>query len=194
MNLFVVFLLSAVGYLIGSWSPGALIARFHGLDITTRGSGGTGATNVARALGAKYFALIFALDSLKAFGYLKWLQTVGYDADILACSAVALLIGNAYSIFLNFKGGKGIATGFGIVLALASSLLPFLVTVWSIAFLMTKTVGIASICALIGLLICAASFIFYAPQLAFILALIALIGLWRHSDNLRRYLYSATAG
>ncbi|HEX2977855.1 MAG TPA: glycerol-3-phosphate acyltransferase [Candidatus Babeliales bacterium] len=188
---FSLMLMSIIGYVIGSWSPGELIARFHGLDITNRGSGGTGATNVARFLGAKYFVLIFLIDCFKSFGYLKLLQSAHYHADVQACAALALLLGNTFSVFLNFKGGKGIATGFGILLALAGSTLPILVGVWAIAFYITKTVGLASAAALAGLFFYALLLSFNAPQLAVVLGIIALIGLWRHIDNVRRYLYSA---
>jgi acyl-phosphate glycerol 3-phosphate acyltransferase len=90
------------------------------VNITTQGSGNIGASNVARVLGKKYFPLIFLVDAAKAWGML-WLAahllgSVATGASwqqqlLVAC----LLLGNAYSPFLNFKGGKGVATSVGII-------------------------------------------------------------------------------
>jgi glycerol-3-phosphate acyltransferase PlsY len=139
VSLFPVMFLSVIAsYLVGSVPTGYWFAKYiFNIDITKSGSGNIGATNVARVLGKKYFALIFLIDFLKAFFtlyliralvdstiILTWfeysgLEFAGFECDfiqkILIFDAMALLIGNAYSIFLKFNGGKGVATTVGVL-------------------------------------------------------------------------------
>ncbi|MCB9493624.1 MAG: glycerol-3-phosphate acyltransferase [Epsilonproteobacteria bacterium] len=114
------FLLLVLAYLVGSFPTGYVFARLaKGIDITRHGSGNIGASNVARVLGLQYFAYIFFIDAAKAFIFLKCVacRINGSDSAqyFLYVLAAALLLGNAFSVFLNFKGGKGVATGLGIV-------------------------------------------------------------------------------
>ena len=112
-------LLMLLGYLIGAIPTGWLLARSIGIsDITRYGSGSSGATNVARIAGLKYFFIVLFLDSAKAFLFINWLRIMHFNPIIILMSAVALLIGNSISFFLQGKGGKGVATALGILLAL----------------------------------------------------------------------------
>src|SRR5581483_8545951 len=106
-------------YLIGAIPCGYLIARACGInDIRNHGSGNTGATNVGRILGLKYFFLIFFLDCLKAYAVLAVLAHYGFEQSDLIIPALALLVGNAFPLFLRFRGGKGVATSVGILAAI----------------------------------------------------------------------------
>lgn len=118
-----------LAYVVGSIPTGYLFAKFFfKIDITEHGSGNIGASNVARVLGKRWFFLIFFLDALKAYAVMYYGVSVlcgGYVLDttlpIVYSLAAATILGNAYSLFLCFKGGKGVATIAGIF----AYLLPF---------------------------------------------------------------------
>src|SRR3990172_8600822 len=127
-----VFIVAAVGYLLGALPFGWLVARAHGVDIFKVGSGNPGATNVKRVLGAKAGNTVFALDALKGVGavlfgrHVQFFLPVEYsyfgigtplgcfEYDLsLNCSILGLLaavLGHSFSIFTRLKGGKGVAT------------------------------------------------------------------------------------
>jgi len=130
------FFLTAASYFIGSIPFGLLIAKMNGVDITKTGSGNTGATNVFRTMGKGWGVGVFALDFFKGAIPVYLAQACFSDhLLIMACGAAAIL-GHMYSPFLNFKGGKGVATGLGVVFAVA----PYL-------FITSFVLGIAIIAA-----------------------------------------------
>jgi len=192
MMILALIIFSLLGYIIGALTPGAWIARWYGIDdITHYGSGSTGATNVARVLGFYYFFIIFLLDCCKAFFYMKFLMWYGLALPSLVIISLALLIGNSYSIFINFNGGKGIATSFGILLALQSSLISSVFIVWACMMMITKIVGISSVVALISLPVLA----WYTVGNNSLLLLTIIISIWgllRHVDNIKRFYLSYT--
>lgn len=125
--------LAVVAYFLGSVPFGLLVGLAKGVDVRTAGSGNIGATNVGRLLGGKFFALVFVLDMLKSLLPLAIGSAVVHGALRDAPQAVphdwrlyllwlavgfAALIGHMFSIFLKFKGGKGVATGAGVLLGL----------------------------------------------------------------------------
>jgi glycerol-3-phosphate acyltransferase PlsY len=112
-------------YLIGAIPSGYLIARWtRGIDIRTVGSGNIGATNVGRVLGFRFFVLVFALDLLKgfgpAFGFPRLVEAAtGHPAPALGVPvALAAILGHNFPVYLRFRGGKGVATSLGALLAL----------------------------------------------------------------------------
>lgn len=116
-----------VAYLVGSIPFGLIAGRvLKGVDIRTVGSGNIGATNAARVIGWKWFPFILLLDAMKGFGptalagLLNDRGILGYSAilDYVIIAAVASLAGHAFSVYLKFKGGKGVATGLGVMLAI----------------------------------------------------------------------------
>ncbi len=147
-----------ISYLVGSIPTGYWFAKhFLNTDITERGSGNIGATNIGRVFGKKYFVLIFLIDFLKAFISLylisKLMGLVGvehaYVQRILAANALALLFGNAYSIFLKFRGGKGVATTAGILACLFPfKLLLVFACLWILVLAITHKPFIASLVAI----------------------------------------------
>jgi glycerol-3-phosphate acyltransferase PlsY len=142
------FLLGAA-YLVGAIPTGYLFAHYcFNIDITKQGSGNVGATNVARTLGKQYFVLIFIIDALKAGAFLYATSPYG-SAHTISC-AFALLLGNAFSIFLNFKGGKGVATSFGILwLLIGSSLMTIFAILWLTTLKISSHAFLASVLSLI---------------------------------------------
>ncbi len=176
-------------YFVGALPTGFLIARAHGItDITKHGSGNIGATNVARILGISYFFLVFILDCSKAYGYLALLQYFGIDNSFLLMSAFALLIGNGYSIFLNGCGGKGIATSVGLLLFYQPGMLVMLLVIWLVILFFVRTIGIASVSAVIAAPL---HLYFFPPEDPHVWYLIVGIVSWciyRHADNIKHFM------
>ena len=176
----------ALAYLIGAVPTGYLLARAFGIDITKHGSGNIGATNVARVLGSKkYFFLIFFLDVLKAAGFLYLAGRYIGSWELLLCG-VAILLGNAYSIFLRFRGGKGVAASFGILLMLfpMSVTLTFFLA-WVLVLVLTKHVAVASLsAALCTTLGAATGLLVVTPHQVGFLLFMTFFLMWRHKSNL----------
>jgi len=104
-------------YLIGSVPFGIITARLYGVDLRSKGSGNIGATNALRVIGRKAGALTLAGDVLKGLAAVSLgVYLAGRDAGVVA--AAAAVIGHDFPVYTGFKGGKGVATTFGVVLAL----------------------------------------------------------------------------
>ena len=141
------------GYLLGSIPWAYIIGRFNGIDIRKHGSGNVGATNVLRVLGKKWGYVCFALDFLK--GVLPVLAATllardaagGLDAFAPVIAVFATVAGHVWPVWLDFKGGKGVATAAGTLVPLAP--LPALAAlrVWVVAFKISRYVSLASIIA-----------------------------------------------
>ncbi len=185
---FCVIALCAVlgAYLVGAVPSGYIIFRYiSSRDIRQYGSGNIGATNIARLLGVKYFFLVLAIDCFKAYGYLVLFHMFGLSPLGLVLCAYALLIGNTCSIFLNWSGGKGVATMVGIVLALHPLLLITFILTWLFVLWYVRLVGIASV-------ITAIMVPWYALLLTdlygfVVIASLAAWVLWRHRENIRLF-------
>ncbi len=142
-----------LAYLLGSIPTGYLIVKkLKGIDIRKTGSGSTGATNVKRVLGTKWFFTVMILDALK--GALAVLIAVHYF-DFLACrglspvlSAISVIIGHSKSIFLGFTGGKSVATGVGTILALCWPVGLIIAAMWGIITFLSKYVSLGSVIAI----------------------------------------------
>src|SRR5689334_12985270 len=151
--------LLAGSYLLGSIPFGYLAGRLAGIDIRKAGSGNVGATNVVRLLGKGYGYPVFALDSLKGFGaaMVSMLMAPGRPPEwnspeifgILA--AMSSVLGHLYPPWLKFKGGKGVATSAGALLALTPVATLIGIAVWIIVFWLTRYVSLASITAAVVL-------------------------------------------
>jgi glycerol-3-phosphate acyltransferase PlsY len=151
---FVILIIGA--YLLGSVPFGLIIAKAHGKDLRSIGSGNIGATNLARALGRKWAIFCFCLDVLKglvpmltAGGLMSSVPDTGELALALAvgCAAVA---GHIFPVYVKFKGGKGVATSFGVALGLwpyytICSAVSFVI--WAAAVSIWRYVSLASIAA-----------------------------------------------
>ncbi len=154
--IFKIFELSIVlifAYLIGSIPTGYLIVKANtGEDIRTIGSGSTGATNVKRVLGKKWFFTVMLLDAFK--GALpvilaKLFATVGAGIGLApVIAATGVIIGHSKPIFLNFHGGKSVASGVGTILALNWIAGLFIAVIWGTITYTTKYVSVGSIIAL----------------------------------------------
>lgn len=136
-----------ISYLLGSLPNGLYVANLKGIDIRNEGSKNTGATNVFRVMGAKFGILVLILDALKGFIPLFIADKFGVTGNSLVLIGIIAVIGHTFSPFLNFKGGKGVATSLGIFLYLAP--IPMLITLlmFFVVVGITKYVSLGSVLA-----------------------------------------------
>jgi glycerol-3-phosphate acyltransferase PlsY len=151
------FILIPLAYLVGSIPFGLIVGKARGIDPRTSGSGNIGATNLGRLLGPKYFAIVFTLDLLKgalptlAAGAVIGFRTIDRQTCLLWIAvAAAAVLGHVFSLFLKFKGGKGVATTAGVVLGIY----PYFtfagliaIAVFIIVFRITRYISVGSILA-----------------------------------------------
>ncbi len=183
-------LVVASSYLIGSIPTGYIIVKlFKGEDIRTIGSGSTGATNVKRVMGKKWFFIVMLLDALK--GALPVILTAQYtdalwEIGLLpVLSAIFVILGHSKSVFLNFTGGKSVASGIGTLLALNWQAGLTIAAVWAVVTWVSKYVSLGSIVALA--LAPLLMWFLNAPIAYIIYAVIAAIYvIWLHRENIKR--------
>src|SRR5579885_2500355 len=144
-------------YLIGAIPFGYVIGRhIGGVDIRTVGSGNLGATNVGRVLGRRYFWIVLALDLLKGL-----LPTLGLPrqvawfagrvpGDLPELVGLAAILGHTFPIYLKFRGGKGVATSLGVVLALDPASCAVAVVVFGVVLVLSRYMSLASLSGGVG--------------------------------------------
>ena len=179
-----------VAYLIGSIPTGYLIVKAKtNQDIRTIGSGSTGATNVKRVLGKKWFFIVMILDAIK--GALPVVLAKYLTDDIYGIyaviAAIFVIIGHSKPIFLQFKGGKSVASGVGTILALNPLVGLCIAVIWSIITYISKYVSLGSIIALI---ISPFLMYFFKNPIGYIVycAIAAIYIVYLHRENISRLL------
>ncbi len=174
-------ILMVVSYFIGCISPATILAKAHGVDIRREGSGNPGTTNVLRTLGKKAAALTLIIDMLKG-AVPVLIGTFAGPVFAFGCGTMAL-IGHVWPFQFRFKGGKGVATGVGVILAVNPLLGLMLLIVFAIVVAITRYVSLGS---------CMAAFIMPAmclvlmPDFFWFALIIALIIIIKHRANLTR--------
>ena len=179
--------LITVAYVIGSIPTGVLLARIAGVDVRVEGSGNIGATNVARTAGRTLGILTLVGDALKGLVPVVAARLLDQPDHVVAAVAVAALAGHVFSIFLGLRGGKGVATGVGVLLGLAPSITPIPLLVFAAAFALSKIVSLASILAAVSAPIALVVFGASVP-VATAASLIAVLIVFRHQENISRLL------
>jgi len=200
------FILIAGAYLLGSVPFGVIIAKAHGRDLRTIGSGNTGATNVARALGKRWGYICFGLDCGKGLVPMLLAGKMITSNTPLACEfclwlavGCAAILGHVFPVYLKFRGGKGVATSLGMVLGLYPYYtLPGVAAfaVWVVAVLIWRYISLASIIAamvfpivLVGAIIVNAQWQFAGLwPLVLVATLMATLVVVRHVENIKRLL------
>ena len=186
-------LIVILSYLIGSIPSGYLVARTQGIDIRQHGSRNIGATNVLRVMGKKWGYLVFLCDSSKGFVAVKLGMVIAAQSSVVGgvIAAIACILGHNYTFWLGFKGGKGIATSGGVVLALFPIIVICCVlVVWVVVFYVGKYVSLASIAAAVVLPF--AVFLIVEKRgsefwtLFGFSVLIGALAVWRHQTNIVR--------
>ncbi len=187
-----------ISYLIGSVPAGYLAGRVAGIDIRKVGSGNIGATNVLRVLGKRYGYPVFLFDFAKGtaaveISILIFNSTHHAEVSRELCAilaGVSSVIGHSYPVWLGFKGGKGVATSFGVVFGLIPLAALIAVMVWLIIFGTTRYVSVASMTAALALPVTVLVMLYVKllsglTLLLFSICLAAIV-IWRHRSNLSR--------
>jgi glycerol-3-phosphate acyltransferase PlsY len=191
-------LVLVASYLLGSIPFGYLAGRTAGIDIRKVGSGNIGATNVVRMLGKRYGYPVFALDFLKGLGAVKISIAIatamrpewGSSEMFGALAAASSVIGHSFPPWLNFRGGKGVATFAGALLGLMPVATLIGVVIWILVFWLTRYVSVASVATAVALplVICVMTRLNQGDGKALFYSslCIAALVIWRHRSNLSR--------
>ena len=193
-DLFLLILSILSCYLIGSISFGRIISKLSkNIDITSQGSGNTGATNVLRSIGVSYGLLVLFLDMIKSIIPVLIIEnyefsSINYATQIAALSAI---IGHCYPIFHNFKGGKGVATGIGPLFVIFMPAATSALIAFVIAILISRMVSVGSILgclvSLLFMIIFNLMNLFESSwiDLIYLVPAISII-IYKHNENIKR--------
>jgi glycerol-3-phosphate acyltransferase PlsY len=193
-------LVIAAAYLIGSIPSGYLAGIARGIDIRKEGSGNIGATNAFRILGKTAGTIVLVADGLKG-----WFATAIVPGLVVSMvshdhafetewmhivAGVVVILGHNYTVWLNFKGGKGIATSAGVLAALVPWTLVIALSSWILVLLLTRYVSVASITAAFLLPIATWAVRYagvqYSPTMIGITALMGGLAIYKHKANIQR--------
>src|SRR5215467_6887757 len=184
-----------VAYLLGSIPFGYLFTKYvftEGEDVRTVGSGGIGATNVWRRAGMKAGLITYLLDVAKGVAAVMLMRLVTDDYFWIGLAAIAAIVGHILPIFLKFRGGKGVATGVGVYLALAPYSVLTTLVLWAIIVYRTRYVSLGSIIATGAVPVWTLifyGFLFPSRHLAAMM-IVAIVGcaliVAKHHENIRR--------
>lgn len=172
-------------YIVGSIPIGVIVGRIRGFDPRAVGSGNIGMANVARAGGASAAAITFAGDVLKGAIPVMVAQAAGFPVAIIAWTGLAAFIGSICSVFLRFRGGKGVAAALGIWLAISPMVILVALAVFGVVFAISRIMSLASLGAAIALPPTVAALGLPHHYLLLAILMTALV-LFRHRENIRR--------
>lgn len=188
------FLTAVIAYFIGSIPTGFLMARARGVDIRSVGSGNIGATNVFRILGKGPGIVVLLIDGLKGFIPAKFIpmlfvtQVTGSESRYLYLAVVAgfcAILGHNYTCWLRFKGGKGVATSAGVVIAWVPMAFLIALVAFLIVFAVSRYVSLASIVAAVVL-----PFAVWGTDrrvfMIWIAAVVSVLAIYKHRANIQR--------
>lgn len=178
-------LLIIAAYLLGSIPTGLLLAKAAGVDIRSSGSGNIGATNVYRTLGRSVGVLTLAGDCLKGAIPVIVACRLGMSDHLIAAVALAAFLGHVYTIFLGFKGGKGVATALGVFLAISPLAVGAVIIIFVAVVWRWRYISLGSIIAAVtmpGMI----AIIDSRPPIVIMTSIVALLIVWKHRENINR--------
>lgn len=178
-------LLVAAAYLVGSIPTGLLLGKFYGVDVRKEGSGNIGATNLYRTIGRKVGIITLIGDCLKGVIPVLAVKFSALPSEYAAWVGLSAFCGHVFSLFLKFKGGKGVATALGVFLALAPMAVGVAVAVFAVLMFAWRYVSLGSICAA-AVMPVAVTLLGGSRTLVTVTFLIAAIVIIRHLENIRR--------
>ena len=177
-----------LGHLFGSVPCGLWIVQaLHGIDIREYGSKNIGTTNVFRTVGAKTAALVMAADMLKGIIAVALINYLFHDHMVNVVTALGAVLGHSYSLFLGLKGGKGVATGLGLLLYLMPEACTISFGVWLVTVLITRYVSLGSIIASLTTPVLAWYFDYPVSYIC-LSVLCTFFIVIRHTENIKRLL------
>jgi acyl phosphate:glycerol-3-phosphate acyltransferase len=182
-----IILVIVLAYLCGSVPTGVILTKRLGLDIRQMGSGNVGATNVARSAGKKVGLFTLLGDIVKGLIPVLVVRFFALGETALACAAVAALLGHVFSPFLGFSGGKGVATGLGVLLGVAPPVILLALFFFIATFAVSRIVSLASLVAAAATPLLLWWFA-YPHARIYAGTLIALLIIIRHYENIVRLL------
>lgn len=172
-------------YLLGSIPTGLLLAKAAGVDIRTSGSGNIGATNVYRTLGRTVGIMTLVGDCLKGVIPVVAASYFGLSDIWLAAVGLAAFLGHTYTIFLGFKGGKGVATALGVFLAVSPAAVGLTLLIFVVVVLRWRFISLGSIVA--AMLMPGMVAVFDSrPSVVVMSVIIATLVVWKHLENIKR--------
>ncbi|MBK7984337.1 MAG: glycerol-3-phosphate 1-O-acyltransferase PlsY [Candidatus Competibacteraceae bacterium] len=187
-SLFATVLSVVLGYLAGSVSTAIIVCRIMGLpDPRSEGSRNPGATNVLRFGGKKAAAITLAGDFLKGLAPVLLARLAGLEETGLALTGLAAFLGHLYPVFFGFEGGKGVATAFGVILALSWPVALAALVTW---LFMAFVVRVSSLSALTAAALAPLFAWWFGLPGGYLAAVLVMVGLliWRHRSNIRNLL------
>jgi len=183
-----------VSYLIGSIPTSFLVAKYlKGIDIREHGSGNVGATNTARVVGKLPGLLVLIFDILKGWVCVALvaklfirLGVTAIEPDTYALMLGSMaIIGHIWTVFLGFKGGKGIATSSGVFIGVAPKIFLIALAIWIAVFAWKRYVSLASIISAVSIPVMLAA-MSYPPSFVMITSIVCAITIYRHRPNIKR--------
>ena len=178
-------ILLAGAYLLGSIPTGLLLARAFGVDIRATGSGNIGATNVYRTLGRKVGVMTLVGDCLKGLIPVLVARQLGFADAWVAAAGLAALLGHIYTIFLGFKGGKGVATALGVFLGISPLAVLIALAVFVAVVFKWRYISLGSITAA-AVMPAAVAIIDWNPLVVALTVAVALLVIAKHQENIKR--------
>jgi glycerol-3-phosphate acyltransferase PlsY len=180
-----VAILAIFAYLLGSIPSGFIIGTLSGVDVRNTGSGNIGATNVARVLGKGLGLLTLFADTAKGFVPVFVAQRLAMSDLAVALVGVSAFLGHLYPVFLRFQGGKGVATAFGALLAIAPAAPVVLALFFGVAVLVSRIASLGSITAALAAPVVLWT-LSYAPVFVAMGAFLGAMVIVRHRENIKR--------
>lgn len=192
-------IVTVVAYLLGSLPFAVWIARAHGVDIFCHGSGNPGATNVKRVLGRSAGNWTFLLDFGKGVLAVQWFRLIELPVDLRGAewlpiaALIAAIAGHTFSVFLRFRGGKGVAVTMGGLLGIMPGVWLTAVLLWLLLYRLFRVVSLASVVFALALPFIAWGWAGLhgervAPEILWLTGCVAVLIVMRHLSNLRRVL------
>ena len=183
-------------YFLGSIPTGYIVAKAKGVDIRSAGSGNIGATNVFRVLGKTAGIIVLVIDASKGF-LAPWFAPAfasalssgaltGEQVDYVSIIAgIGVILGHNYTCWLKFKGGKGIATSAGAVLALFPAAFAVVLVLWLVVFGISKYVSLASLAAAVALPL-TAWLLHSSARMTWLAIFMSALAIYKHKANIKR--------
>jgi glycerol-3-phosphate acyltransferase PlsY len=173
-----------IAYLIGSIPFGVLFTKRKGIDLQKVGSRNIGATNVLRSAGKGPALATLLGDSLKGAVAVLLAKVMGVGVLWEGIAGVSAIIGHLYPIFLSFKGGKGVATGLGVLVVYSPASALFAVIIWMVTAFLTKYASLASITAFLSLPLISVFIDASQIKISFVILITFLI-IFKHKENIK---------